>query len=650
MLKKYKNLILIFTTVVLFSVLARGVFALEINYPTIGQYRIDCDSKLGDYVAYFYQLAVVSAGFLGVLSIVIAGIKLIGTSGSPGAASEAKERIFQSVLGIILIMTCFIILRTINTDIFSVREDVSPDTNGVRLVKTVTSCKVPVKIYIPAPKSVSDFEKLKKEGYDTISYKCDQPGVPVWVWKYSVKDLDDNDTNATTFTLQCKGLDEKNIADIKSFKWEEEKPGVYLYKDAGCVGLSTNVIDASQEIPAAFQKKSKSAKIINGGGPFDGRFGFIANQSPDNRGYCSLPEFNDKAGSDECLYDPDTPCVDNSVCVGIQRPDSCNPQFAQLPTSNSYWARLKSTDLPGLASLYKNTTPRDLPSLGKPSPKKNVAVQKIPIRASLASINYTQLAVAEGESPGCTDLNALNFDTEATSDDGSCSYGFCSPGANGSGECSSTGTGAACVNSGQCGGNGAPGQTPPCRPYAAYIRIINGFNPDNPYSPESAGDGVTFYEDGGVNNDGSELDGPYYVSLSESQIGKMFVLTGEASDNTLGYAYTNPDDLLGSCGSAACDPSDPDTNRVASKQDITNPKAKDLCLDPRHNYPCAGSLEVRGNFEVVYYSNNQENPENKESDTCDFFRGDVNFYNQPKEFVISNGRKVYRVYVYPTAN
>src|SRR3989344_8782609 len=116
MLKSYKKYLFLFALIFLFLTVSHAVFALENTYPAIpfGGGPLTNDSTLPDIIKYFFGLSIALAGIIGVLSIVIAGITMLISAGNPGAVGAARERIFGSILGIILLMFSVTLLSTIN--------------------------------------------------------------------------------------------------------------------------------------------------------------------------------------------------------------------------------------------------------------------------------------------------------------------------------------------------------------------------------------------------------------------------------------------------------------------------------------------------------------------------------------------------------
>src|SRR3989344_1745751 len=118
--KKYKKFLVFFAFVFLFLTISHTALALEVTYPTIpGFPTITDNSKLPELISYFFGVIMISAGVLGVFSVTIAGIQVLFSAGNPGAISEARERIFGSILGIVLLMFSFILLQTINPQLIN---------------------------------------------------------------------------------------------------------------------------------------------------------------------------------------------------------------------------------------------------------------------------------------------------------------------------------------------------------------------------------------------------------------------------------------------------------------------------------------------------------------------------------------------------
>ena len=65
----------------------------------------------------FYQYALMGAGLIAFAMIVYAGIKYSLAAGNPSGQSDAKNQIFEALLGLLLLLGAYVVLITINPDL-----------------------------------------------------------------------------------------------------------------------------------------------------------------------------------------------------------------------------------------------------------------------------------------------------------------------------------------------------------------------------------------------------------------------------------------------------------------------------------------------------------------------------------------------------
>ena len=88
---------------------------LEIDYPEVGDYRPETiNTPLPQYVMYIFNLAIGLGGVAAFVMLVIGGIKFLTSTGSPAQQTDAKEQIISAILGIIILISSYILLSTIN--------------------------------------------------------------------------------------------------------------------------------------------------------------------------------------------------------------------------------------------------------------------------------------------------------------------------------------------------------------------------------------------------------------------------------------------------------------------------------------------------------------------------------------------------------
>jgi len=125
MIKKIKNkylLFLAFLVVLLFGDAGFVHAALEVTYPSIPLLAPNpptASSTLPQYIAYWFGLLIGVAGILALISFTVGAVQLIASFDSAEAASNAKDRMKGSVLGLVLTLASFIIMQTINPNLVS---------------------------------------------------------------------------------------------------------------------------------------------------------------------------------------------------------------------------------------------------------------------------------------------------------------------------------------------------------------------------------------------------------------------------------------------------------------------------------------------------------------------------------------------------
>jgi hypothetical protein len=94
---------------------ANGEKSLEIDYPEVGGYKPESISDpIDKYVRYLFNFALWTVGIVGFLMFLIAGTEYLISPGSPGLQSDAKDRMTQATIGILLLLSSILILSQIN--------------------------------------------------------------------------------------------------------------------------------------------------------------------------------------------------------------------------------------------------------------------------------------------------------------------------------------------------------------------------------------------------------------------------------------------------------------------------------------------------------------------------------------------------------
>jgi hypothetical protein len=281
---KHKYFIL--TTVLLFLFIFSASFtlALEIKYPPLPMVGSpnDCvDNCLPVYVSYWFTFGIYVAGILAVLSFTFGAIQIIMAASSPDMEKEGKDRMKGAILGLILTLSSFVIMRTINLSIANPTLTALPGVAGVFYYNGTN--RNPVGLEEPNTAN-------RPAGYDKIIYDCSDASVApkLFIWEFPKTNFQGSNANYSDVKVVEKTCgQEEPIDSYGSFKMAFETPGVYYFLGEGCDGYMSNANLSSQDqIAPPFAGNIKSVKIINGNGKY---YGIIFHQTMGfkNAGDCS---------------------------------------------------------------------------------------------------------------------------------------------------------------------------------------------------------------------------------------------------------------------------------------------------------------------------------------------------------------------------
>lgn len=300
--KKYKKII-IFLIFALVLIEASPVYALEIKYfnlPMVGnpEYCADSGGCLGLYVSWWFTFGIYIAGALALISFTIGAIGLINPN--PEAHNEAKDRMKSSVLGLVLTLSAFVLLRTINPQFISPTLTPLPGVDGIFYMKDINHL-------IPAPMSEENVANIT-EGYKNIYYKCnyDENGgymdaPDLLIWKFPKPGLESgNNLFDSQINIKRLSCGESTSVGSGSFKMAYETVGVYYYVGEGCSGYMSNANTTVQDkLSDPFKGKLKSVRIVNNSNT---HYGVIFHNKPDaySGSDCTIPILGVTNSSDIC--------------------------------------------------------------------------------------------------------------------------------------------------------------------------------------------------------------------------------------------------------------------------------------------------------------------------------------------------------------
>ena len=284
----------LFVSLLFFGCFCHFAYALEIKtYPNVpGLPSLTDKSDLTDYVAYFFGLIVYTAGAIATISFAIGAIQMIASAANPSMATEGKERMKGAVLGLILTLSAFVILKTINPSLVNQTLTPLPGVDGI-FYQSGSNLKT-------APQSESDTSNIPS-GYNTIFYKCSNkdiaPALLVWLF---VNKGQDPAGGVNVKRIECGG---SVGVSGGSFQMAFETAGVYFCTGSCntsgtvCSGYMSGANTYSQdEIEPNFRGNIKSIRIVQNKKDEDNPvyYGALVHQEPylKNGGVCQAVTLN----------------------------------------------------------------------------------------------------------------------------------------------------------------------------------------------------------------------------------------------------------------------------------------------------------------------------------------------------------------------
>lgn len=271
--------------VILFLLSAGLVMAVEVPLPGLGE-----NPTLARYVEYFFTFIISIAGIISLISFTIGAISLMVSADRAESASNAKDRMKGAVLGLVLTVTAFLIIQTINPQLTNFTIERFVEQPGVYIVSSRgrTAC---ASAYSTVP-----------QGSQEIIYSCSQAesqaGAAYLVWKFPRPGLEGGNGNLSGATVARMACGQReSLGGVGSFKIARETPGVYYFLGAGCAGYGSVANTTDQNyIGNAFAGKVRSVKIINGSNLYYGAI-FHEVQGLTNGGTCTAPIINSGEGN-----------------------------------------------------------------------------------------------------------------------------------------------------------------------------------------------------------------------------------------------------------------------------------------------------------------------------------------------------------------
>ncbi len=227
-----KKLIFIILMVLTTFLLATPALGYEPMVPIPGAGEI---TDISDYIKALYLFGLAIVGVIAMLFIIIGGIRYMTAAGNEAEISEAKGQITSAILGLVLVLTSWLILHTINPELVSLKkltvtEIELPESNTHLACGEGYACKR----FPNEQENQGDEDNCTSVGESCIYYKCNQTtGICEKIMgKAGASDCAEAGRPCSTY-LYCDPTDGicKRVAGAESDKCSKENEscrGVYL--------------------------------------------------------------------------------------------------------------------------------------------------------------------------------------------------------------------------------------------------------------------------------------------------------------------------------------------------------------------------------------------------------------------------------------
>lgn len=188
-----KSLILLVLFFLLSQPLLVEAFAprsLEIKYPEISGAPPLEDVAVGlpGYVKYVFNFFIIITGLIALGALVYGGFRYTSSAGQPVALQDAKNQIFAAFLGILILMSSWLILTTINPDLINFKLDKPPTafsslTPGVYLCLESTNEIFAAQARIKQLKQMDVFDSARNQIIEGLNKDLKKIETQCWLAK-----------------------------------------------------------------------------------------------------------------------------------------------------------------------------------------------------------------------------------------------------------------------------------------------------------------------------------------------------------------------------------------------------------------------------------------------------------------------------------
>ena len=234
---KTKKIFLIFLLAVfLVSFLSSFCFAqreLEVKYPGTEAPRT-VKTYLPAYVKYIFNLSIIIAVLVALGTLIYGGSIYLASAGAPVAMKNAKDQIFASLLGLVLLLCSYLILVTINPQLVILKATIAEVGKGVILYQNGNCSALSPEDHQKYNVSISDLRDISGNDFDQVrSIKFLSSGEDLIVEIYPQMNWEEQ---PQIYKNQQENDCESFSGWAASLLFKPQIPGVYLYPETNYGG------------------------------------------------------------------------------------------------------------------------------------------------------------------------------------------------------------------------------------------------------------------------------------------------------------------------------------------------------------------------------------------------------------------------------
>jgi len=183
------------------------------------------NASSAEVIVYIFNLAVAIGAFLAVVVVVMAGIEWMTSEGNPSKVEGAKDKIKNTLLGVAVLIGCYLILGVINPSLTTIKINNLSCSNGIVVVKSATADSTSKQVCIAdsTPSIGYAIESTSEWNFpaDTL----------LAVYAFTGENYTGTKTEYSCENGGCSG-NFGNISGAKSIYFLKKQPGFYLYDQA----------------------------------------------------------------------------------------------------------------------------------------------------------------------------------------------------------------------------------------------------------------------------------------------------------------------------------------------------------------------------------------------------------------------------------